>query len=191
MTLPPPGESLRCTETDRFRLRPLTSADEGLYRDIYCNADTMRYVGKPLSHDDAGRSFRAAVKQTADASSPIHFLAIEERSRGNEIGICGVHHGVPALGEAEIGIMLKSDARRERFSHEAFGAFISHLFASSSVERLWVRYAIGHVAVDRMVSRLGFAMASDQRRNEVDLPWRRAWVRREGLQWQFQSTNRD
>jgi RimJ/RimL family protein N-acetyltransferase len=189
MNLQPSGERIDEIETPRFRLRPLASSDEDLYRGIYCDSDTMRFIGTPLSLTYAKRSFGVALRQTARTNSRIYFLTIEEKAGGDAIGICGIHCGVPASGEAEVGIMLSSRARKAGLSHEAFGAFISHVFASSSVERLWVRYAKGHVAVDRMITRLGFSRDLDQRQEGDSLSWRRAWVRREDLQWEFQSTN--
>ena len=46
----------------RFDLRLLSADDEPLYRSIYSDAETMRYVGAPLSDAEAAASFRAALR---------------------------------------------------------------------------------------------------------------------------------
>ena len=45
-------------ETDRLRMRPLRADDEALFLDLYTDAETMRYIGEPLSLERAKRSLR-------------------------------------------------------------------------------------------------------------------------------------
>ena len=105
-------------DTSRFILRPLAMGDETLYSDIYCDPETMRHVGPHLSTEQAARSFRAALRQTADPQAKVRFLVAVEKATGIALGICGATLGVPRLASAEIGIMLRGTARGQGFSHE-------------------------------------------------------------------------
>ena len=175
------------TGTSRFALRPLVAADEALYRSLYCDPVTMRHVGPPLSIDEATRSFRAAVKQSA-AAAEARFMVVVDRQSGRDQGICGVCFGVPRCDAAEIGIMLTPEARGRDRSHESFGGFVAYVFRSSSVDEVWVRYSAEHTAVDRMMLRLGFVPGPFPER-DGDGKLKKASTRREAWQSFVQSTN--
>lgn len=145
-------------ETTRFRLRPIAATDLLLYQEIYCNPDTMRYVGPPLSITEATRSFHAAVKQTAAPDSNARFLVVIAKDSGLGVGICGVCFGVPGWGSAEIGIMLLGSARGHGYSHEVLGGFVDYVFLSSKASQVVVRYAARQTAVVCLNNGLGFVI---------------------------------
>lgn len=148
-------------ETARFRLRPIAANDLLLYQEIYCNPDTMRYVGPPLSITEATRSFHAAVKQTAAPNTSTRFLVVVAKDSGLGVGICGVCFGVPGWGSAEIGMMLTCSARSKGFSGEVLEGVAEFVFSTSNVTQVWVRYLAEHVAAERLVQSLGFTIGAE------------------------------
>jgi [ribosomal protein S5]-alanine N-acetyltransferase len=147
--------------SSRFALRPLSLQDEPLYREIYCDSDTMRHVGRPLSPEQAVRSFHSALRQTNRLRSQAFFVAVIDNSTGASIGICGATLGVPRLGSAEVGIMLRSDARGKGNSRYVLGGFIDSIFESFCVEQVWVRYEVKQEAVVRLNEGLGFVVCDE------------------------------
>lgn len=166
----------------RFDLRLLSGGDAALYRSIYCDADTMRYVGAPLSQTAATASFEAALRLNDRRPALSQFLVILNRLDAREEGICGIRHGVPRLGAAEIGMMLKGSAREQGYSHEILGHVMDHVFQSSAVEAVWVRYLGEHVAAERLVAGLGF----EQSQLVADDDPRR-WAHLDRVRWSKQS----
>jgi RimJ/RimL family protein N-acetyltransferase len=165
-------------ETTRFRLRLFNASDESLYCNLYCSPDTMKYVGPPLSAAEATRSFRAAVKQSADPNSPVRFLAVIDKATEAKLGICGVQHGVPGLGSAEVGMMLKGDARGLGYSREVLAGVLNQVFESPAVEQVWVRYAVENTAMDCLARRSGFAIRPNSSPDGSNEHWIFASVRR-------------
>lgn len=180
----------QAVSTQQFSLRPISQGDEPLYRALYCDAETMRYVGLPLSFDEAARSFRSAVRQTATYPAEAQFLVVVDATDGEDLGICGVRYGLPRLGMAEVGIMLTGGARRLGLSHDAFGSFIDHVFSTTAVLQVWVRYSEGHEAVDRMMLGLDFRMGAEWPEDESAFRGRAAFVCRESWLQFVPSINR-
>jgi RimJ/RimL family protein N-acetyltransferase len=155
-------ESVDTFATVRFSLRPLDSGDEALYQALYCDSDTMRFIGTPLSTEQATRSFRAALKQTIEPYAKSRFFAVSLRGSMPQIGICGVSFGVPRLDTAEVGMALVTSVRGRGYSHEILGAFIDHVLGASEVEEVWVRYVATQKEVVRLNRGLGFVVSGVQ-----------------------------
>ncbi len=154
-----PGE--KKLATSRFTLRALSLQDESLYQEIYCDSDTMHYVGSPLSSEQATRSFRAALRQTGRPQAKALLVAVIDNSTGASIGICGATLGVPRLGSAEVGIMLKRAARGNGYSRYILGGFIDSIFKSLCLEQVWVCYEARQEAVVRLNEGLGFVVCDE------------------------------
>lgn len=150
---------LRDVEKRPVWLRALEASDESLYREIYCDTETMRFVGEPLSSDQATRSFRAALRHAAKPDAGALFLVVIDKTTGAQLGICGATLGMPRLGSAEVGIMLTRLARGKGRSHDALESFIDHVFESFDVNQVWVKYAVEQVAVVRLNEGLGFIVS--------------------------------
>ncbi len=163
---------------ERFVVRPLADSDAALYVELYSDAETMRYIGAPLSAELAARSFRAALRQTTAPRTKTFFLVVTDAMTSTPLGVCGATLGVPRLGDAEVGIVLTKATRRQGFSYGAFGRFIDHVFQTFRCERVWVRYTVGHIAVERMIGGLGFSTDLELSTETQPRQWREASLHR-------------
>lgn len=144
-------------ETERLRMRPMVAADAWLYEHLYTDAETMRFIGAPLSAERAARSFRSALG--AMRRQPIErlFLTVVETATEIDVGICGLQNFDADARTVQAGVMFIEAARAKGYSKEAFTGLIQQVFARLPVDELWVQFATDHVAVQRAVLSVGFA----------------------------------
>lgn len=163
-------------DTDRLWMRALASDDESLYCHLYTDAETMRFIGEPLSPERAASSFRSAL--AGMNRSPIErlFLTVLEKASRRNVGICSLQKFDVPRRSVQAGVMFIAGARARGYAKEAFIGLIQQVFAHLPVDELWVQFAADHVVVERGVTSVGFVRS---REAGMD-PQRRVWtVRRE------------
>ena len=84
-------------ETERLLIRPFTLADVDAYAGIVADAEVMRYLGGPLSADDAHAYVVDCIER--QRSSGISRYAVCERSSSALIGFCGFKDLTDVHGE--------------------------------------------------------------------------------------------
>jgi RimJ/RimL family protein N-acetyltransferase len=143
-------------ETARLRMRPLSSGDAALYAHLYTDAETMRFIGTPLSPERAVSSFRKAL--AGMDRSPIErlFLTVVEKASNTDVGICTLQNLDAQRCSVQAGVMFVAGARARGYSKEGFIGLIQQVFAQLTVDELWVQFATDHVAVQRAVISVGF-----------------------------------
>jgi len=141
--------------TPRLILRPLREGDEQLYCDLFCDPDTMRHIGAPWTRTDAGGAFRDALKATRAAPSRALFLTLIRKDTQQSIGLCTLQNVDPRRRQTELGVMLVSSGRIQGFATDALLAVIAHAFAALPVDEVWVRFAVDHVACERLALSVG------------------------------------
>jgi RimJ/RimL family protein N-acetyltransferase len=165
-------------ETPRLSLRPLCDEDEALYCSLYCDPDTMRFVGPIWSAQRAARSFRKSL-DAADKDPPDYLiLTLFERATKRSIGICGIPQFDTSRTRAEVGILLVSAAREQGFAREGLRALIKQTFQAFPVEAIWVECARGFSLVERMVSSIGFRLCADSATEGEPGSKRNWWIQR-------------
>jgi RimJ/RimL family protein N-acetyltransferase len=163
----------------RLRFRPLDAVDERLFCELYTDAETMRFVGQPLSRERAAGSFRKALTRNSQTPIVCCYLAVVEKCDGRPIGICSIHKIDRAQRRAEAGIILQPAARGRGRSKEAFAALITTSFAVLPVDEIRAEISVDHLAAECMVAGIGF-IESDLRPAEGRLPARRVWSAHRG-----------
>jgi RimJ/RimL family protein N-acetyltransferase len=143
-------------ETPRLRVRPLAADDVALYCDLYTDAQTMRFIGPPLSVERATRLLHRYLRLPPAADQPLLF-AILEKQTGNGLGICSIHQLDERKRRAEVGIMLKAALHGRGFGKEGLAALVRQAFAILPVDEIGVRVAADHSVVERLVVSVGFA----------------------------------
>jgi len=145
-------------ETERLRMRRLQAEDEALFLDLYTDAETMRYIGEPLSPERAARSFRKTLA-TSDQDPPERvFLAILDKATQRPLGICAIVQFEAGMTRAEVGIMLKSDARSKGFAREVLGGLVRTTFSAFPVDEIWAQCSIQNPVIEHVFSSLGFTL---------------------------------
>ena len=171
-------------ETARLRMRPLDETDEALYCGLYTDAETMRYICAPFSVRSASRNFRALIAQPRPRVGP-YLFAVLQRGTLRRIGICAAVRIDEQAARAEVGVMLKSDARGQGFARESLNGMVHNTFRAHPVETIWVQCSALNPVVERMVRSIGFVL--DEAAAGAGPLLQRTWsVRR--LSWCFVDT---
>ena len=155
----PPGQF--AFETERLRMRPLADEDEALFRFLYTDADTMRFIGEPLSQESAARCFRTALAASGKSPPQSVFWAILEKTTQRRLGICAIVQFDAALARAEVGMMLAPEARARGYSKECLAKLVTRTFAMFPIDEVWVQYSSGHSAAERLVISIDFSRGTD------------------------------
>jgi len=139
----------------RLRLRALAPGDLALFRALYCDAATMRHVGRPLSRADARASLRATVAAMRKRHG-LRFFAIAERSTRRGIGLGSLHPAAWDARGAEAGLMLLPAAQGHGYAREALSALIEVAFFQLRAKAVWVQYRRANTAAGRLCEATGF-----------------------------------
>jgi len=161
-------------ETARLFLRPLQAGDEALFLGLYTDPETMRFIGKPLSVEQAASRFRKIVASQRKPSLRGRFLAMLDKATRQPLGICGTSHYDVAELRLEVGLVLKREARAQGFAREAIAALMEHIFAASSVDEIEVKFSAENRAAERGGIGLGFMPCADDA-DEPGLSSERRW----------------
>lgn len=148
-------------DTERLRVRHLSNDDEALFCRLYTDADTMRFIGEPLSPERVARNFRKAVACCHDDPRGHVYMTILEKPALRPIGICALIRADARGSRAEVGMMLVSTARRQGYSTECLGGWVSRVQLVFPIDEVWVQYSPGHSAAERLVVSLGFLPQAD------------------------------
>ncbi len=145
-------------ESERLRLRPLQAGDETLFRELYTDAETMRFIGDPLKAERATRSCSKAVAALSEYPLQRAFLAVVEKATQQTLGICAIVQFDADMRRAEVGIMLKSEARCRGLAREGLGRLVKETWRLFPVDEIWVECSALNPVVERMVSSIGFRL---------------------------------
>ena len=168
--------------TERLRLRALATRDLALFRALYCDAATMRHVGRPLSSADARASLRATIAATRQPGS-LRFYAITERKSRRGVGLCSLRPAAWDEHGVEAGLMLLPVACGCGYAREALSALIEAAFFQLRVGAVWVQYRRANTAAGRLCDATGFRRAvshlgGTEIRRCVRIPRRLQWRKR-------------
>lgn len=145
-------------DTPRLYMRQLQAEDETLFLDLYTDAETMRYIGEPLSPERAARSFRKTLASSCQDPPERVFLAILDKATRRPLGICAIAQFDATMTRAEVGIMLKSDARSMGFAREVLGGLVRTTFSAFPVDEIWAQCSARNLVVEHVFSSLGFTL---------------------------------
>jgi RimJ/RimL family protein N-acetyltransferase len=173
---------VRVFDTKRLRLRGLGEEDEKLYCDLYTDAQTMKFIGEPLSPQRVLRAFRKAVQLTRQKDFRQRIFVVTEKATDCDIGVCGFGLA-DAPDRVEAGVILAASARAQGYGHEALVAMIRMAFTVPQVQEVVVMVNSRNPVTDRLVRRVGFScrgsvVAAD--RPMMDRLWvvsRNSWFR--------------
>jgi RimJ/RimL family protein N-acetyltransferase len=134
--------------SQRLILRSLRECDEELYCQLFCDPDTMRYIGPVWTRAEAARAFRSALEAMRATPPGGLFLVLTLKADERPVGLCTLQNFEPG-GRAELGMMLVPSGRASRVATEALIAVLTQVFATLPLDEVWVRFAIDHQAATR------------------------------------------
>ncbi len=127
-------------------MRSIRESDEELYCTLYCDPETMRFIGPSWTRAEAARAFRGVLDATRATPPRALFLTMVPKPAQQPSGLCTLQNFDPAGRRAELGMMLLPTGRAHGVATEALIAFLAHAFATLPLDEIWARFAIDHAA---------------------------------------------
>ncbi len=127
-------------------MRSIRESDEELYCTLYCDPETMRFIGPAWTRAEAARAFRSVLGATRAAPPRALFLTMVPKAAQKPTGLCTLQNFDAPMRRAELGMMLLPTGRAHVVATEALIAFLAHAFATLPVDEIWARFAVGHAA---------------------------------------------
>lgn len=143
-------------DTQRLHVRPMCEGDQALFCDLYCDPQSMRLIGTPLSREAASRLFRQILGMQQAQPMRCLSLVIEAPPPGLAIGLVGCPGFDPCAERVEIGLMLRRLAHGNGYPREVLVAFVRRLFTVLPLGEVWAQYPAANKAADRAVRNIGF-----------------------------------
>lgn len=128
----------------------------------------MRFIGPPLTAEEAKTAFRVALVATTQTNPSKVFLVVENRISGAAIGICAVPQMDLPKKQAEVGMILRKESCNRGLGQEGLSALIDQTFATLPVNEIWVQYRREHQLADGMVNGMGFMPCEPRNRQRTD-----------------------
>jgi [ribosomal protein S5]-alanine N-acetyltransferase len=163
-------------ETARLSIRPAVAGDAALYCDLFSDPDTMRFVGPPLSQEQAADAFRKVLASLERRPVERVLLVIVEKATGQSIGIGAFQDFDPRLRRVDQGMMIGAGGRGRGFGMEASRALIEFAFATFEVDEVRIQHAVDNREARRIPIGLGMSHNTDTKSGKlVWSAWRHAW----------------
>jgi RimJ/RimL family protein N-acetyltransferase len=134
--------------SERLILRAMRECDEELYCQLFCDPETMRYIGPAWTRPKAARGFHGALEAMRTTPPRGLFLAMAFQADARPAGRCTLQN-FEAVEGAELGMMLVPSGRAARVATDALIAVLTQVFATLPFDEIWVRFAIHHEAATR------------------------------------------
>lgn len=154
--------------TDRLLIRPWRDDDVRPFFAMSQDAEVMRYLGPPLTLDEA----RAAKERMAarEAANGFCFWAVERWDDARFIGFCGLLPAKPPIeGEVEIGWRLARACWGQGYAREAAEACIAWAWANLDAPALAAITVPANERSWRLMERLGMRRVPDGGFDRSDL----------------------
>jgi RimJ/RimL family protein N-acetyltransferase len=169
------GDPLAPIDTERLSMRRLCEADEAFFCDLYADPDTMRFVGPPLSREQAQRSFGIILSYLNHHPLERLFMLIVEKApeqpvaprraagasrdflRCAPVGIGSLQDLDMSRRRVEAGVVLKTGTRAQGFGKEALAALVTRGFAIFPVDEVWIQHAAANSLARGVPMSLGLA----------------------------------
>jgi RimJ/RimL family protein N-acetyltransferase len=120
--------------TERLLLRTFRRDDLPAYAALNSDPEVVRYLGGPLSREDSDDIAEWA--QERHACEGIGLLAVERRSDGEFLGMCGLHHLRSLPDDMEVAWRLAHAHWGQGYATEAATAWLDHAFGPLGLQRV-------------------------------------------------------
>ena len=135
--------------SERLLLRSIRECDLDLYCALFCDSQTMRYIGPPWTRAAAAQSFRDALAAIQCAPARAVFLTLIRKDSLQPVGLCTLQNFDRGQRQAELGLMFMPSGRAHNVATEALIAVLAHTFATLPFDEVWVRFTVDHAAAER------------------------------------------
>lgn len=157
--------------TERLILNHWTPAHRDAAARMNADAHVMRHFLAPLSREETDAQIDR--QEAALALRGYCFWAIERRSDGVFLGLCGLKDGAPGTpveGDVEIGWRFDRHGWGQGYATEAARAALAHGFGDPAVPRIGAITTLENRESWRVMQRLGMTRDLQADFNHPDMP---------------------
>ena len=148
-------------ETERLILRGWREADIAPFHAMGQDAAVMRFIGPPMTPEDARAAHDRMVARQTEAGHC--FWAVERKGDGAFLGFCGLQPGYDFLaGETEIGWRLRRDVWGQGYAREAAVASLAWGWRNLDMTRVTAITVLANTASWGLMERLGMTRYPDE-----------------------------
>ncbi len=144
-------------DTERLQARRVNEQDRSLFLALYTDPEVMRFISKPFTAERAVRSFCKLVRDRDVVPPERVLLALRNVATRQPVGICGIVQFSPDGVQAEVGVMLRSEAAGKGYGQEAFRALVGAAFAAFGLDELWLECSSHNQIMKRVAAGIGFS----------------------------------
>lgn len=156
-------------ETERLILRPWRESDIALFHAMGRDPEVMRYIGPPMTLEDARAAHDRMVARQAEHG--YCFWAVERKADAAFLGFCGLQPGYDFLaGETEIGWRLRRDAWGQCYAREAAEASLAWGWRTLDVPTITAITVPANRASWGLMERLGMTRRPERDFDHPHLP---------------------
>jgi RimJ/RimL family protein N-acetyltransferase len=141
-------------ETERLRLRPLTTGDVDVLVELQSDERVSRFIG---AYTRRQALERLAGIETQWATRGHGLCAVELKATGEFLGRCGLHYW-RQFDEVEAGWTLRPEAWGQGYATEAARAVVDWGFGTLGLGVITAMIHPGNTASERVSERLGFTL---------------------------------
>lgn len=134
---------------------PLTEQQQDDYCRMYTDPEIMRYIGVPLTIEEANSAFYKTVKQAKNRPQKHFVWSINRKVDNRFCGIMGLAYEKVSKRHYA-GIMLLKHARLKGLNMEAFLGLMEISFNRLCLDCVFVSHVSSNFIVERMSNKLGF-----------------------------------
>jgi [ribosomal protein S5]-alanine N-acetyltransferase len=152
MTVPDPPSPL---VTARLSIRPFTLDDAAFIVELLNDADWLAHIGdRQVRTLDDARAYLRNGPLAAQAKHGFALWAVERRSDGTTLGMCGLVRR-DGLDDVDLGYALLPAARGQGLASEAAAAVLAHGLGALGLARIVAITSIGNAASGRVLEAIG------------------------------------
>lgn len=137
-------------------MRTLSECDQALFCRLYTDAESMQFIGRPMSRARALAAFHLTLQSIREEDAGPCFFAIVPKASRRAVGLCAIQPVARTAQRAEIGIMLAREGRGQSYGAEAVSGLARIAFEALPIDLLWVQYHPANTAAERLFARLSF-----------------------------------
>lgn len=150
-------------ETDRLRFRLLMPADAAFVVELANDPAWLRFIGDRHIHDRAAAEAYIAKCRTMHEQHGVAALAVELRTTGEVVGLCGLLQREPGA-EIDLGFAFLERFRGQGFAREAAAAMLDFGHRTLGRERILALVHPDNADSIGLLTKLGFRSESTRSR---------------------------
>lgn len=139
-----------------LHLKPLSECDLQLYINLYCCERVMKFIGEPLSLEQAKKSFAYALKLNGSVKSDRLFFSVTVDGTDKAAALSSISYFDRANKKVEIGSMVLPNAHGKRVGQDASTMLMQRIYQEIGISEFTVKIHPKNLPAIRAAKLLGF-----------------------------------